>query len=438
MLRSFRFANHRSFRDEQELTLLPVYDRAQRRAVSIAAVYGANASGKSNVLDAFRFMVDAVLRSYRDWEPGGSIPRRPFRLAATSVEEPSWFAVDLVADDVRYEYGFGLDDERVIEEWLHAYPQRKRRVLFTRIGDDITFGPSVQGPKAALPELTRPGALLLTVAAHTGVESLIAVYEWFRETVRVVDLSYGAPRLPSADDYRRTAADHPARIHRLINLMQAADLGISGVQLPKSPETPASNSAEAVDKTPILRLSPGSGKTRVFYELLNASEQLQKYGDYLREDQIQLVHGKTAFPLADESAGTRGWLALLWTVLPVLEDGGVLVVDELDSRLHPLLTARLLRLFHSTDTNAHEAQLVFAAHDTSLLGTSLSHETLLRDEVWFVEKDADGASKLFPLSQFKPRHGENPERRYLGGSYGAVPFLDADDFDGAPGGPVPA
>jgi hypothetical protein len=132
--------------------------------------------------------------------------------------------------------------------------------------------------------------------------------------------------------------------------------------------------------------------------------------------------------LQDESDGTRAWLELLLTVLAVLRAGDVLVVDEIDASLHPLLTTRLVGLFRDPETNPRGAQLIFSTHDASLLGTMLGEEVLARDQVWFVEKDAEGASSLYPLTDFKPRTGENTERRYLGGSYGAVPVLDAHEF----------
>lgn len=485
MLRSFRFANHRSFRDEQELCLLPVYDRAGRSVVQVAAIYGANASGKSNVLDAFRFMAEAVQHSYAQWDPAGAIPRLPFRLSPEGAAEPSWFAVDVVAEGVRYEYGFSLDDGRVVEEWLHSYPQRKKRMLFSRKRDEITFGASVGGPKASLSGMTRPSALLLTVAAHAGVEPLLAVYHWFRNAVRVVDLSAGPPSPPSTDAYRSLSEAAPRRAERLIELLKAADLGISGVRLPElspiripirfrewaegsSPELTeqlgeylrqlrsqqdaakhsAMSTGPTVEGSPIVEWIQYEHPDRkdpapITVWLAKKALEENEYGGArwlataADEPELQLVHGDVVLPMADESAGTRGWFALLWLALPVLDDGGLLVVDELDSHLHPLLTARLLQLFHSAETNPRGAQLIFAAHDTSLLGTSLSRETLRRDEVWFVEKDVDGSSKLFPLTRFRPRNGENPERRYLGGSYGAVPFLDDEAF-GDPSGSVPA
>jgi AAA15 family ATPase/GTPase len=146
--------------------------------------------------------------------------------------------------------------------------------------------------------------------------------------------------------------------------------------------------------------------------------------------ELKFVHGRneSPFDLDEESAGTLSWLAMLPMILDALDEGLVVAVDEIDTSLHPLLTAQFVRLFHSPETNPNGAQLIFTTHDSSLLGTMIGDQLLDRDEIWFVEKSKDGASALYPLTDFKPREGHNIERRYLGGSYGAVPVLDPQDF----------
>ena len=140
---------------------------------------------------------------------------------------------------------------------------------------------------------------------------------------------------------------------------------------------------------------------------------------------VQGKHGAT-LSYAEQSAGTQAWVALLDHVLTALEQGSALVIDEIDTSLHPRLTARLIELFQDRRTNPKTAHLIFATHDASLLGTSFGREILRRDQVWFVEKDTEGATALFPLTDFHPRKDESTERRYLGGSYGAVPGVFSD------------
>ncbi|MEJ2578723.1 MAG: AAA family ATPase [Kineosporiaceae bacterium] len=148
VLRSFRLENHRSFQGEAELLLLPSY-ATQRSAVPVAAVYGANAAGKSNLLDGLRFMSRAVRDSYRRWEPEGGVPRRPYRLDPASLARPSTFVVDLVLDGTRYVYGFTVDDDHVLQEWLYGYPHVKRRVIFEREGSATEFGSTVVESRAS-------------------------------------------------------------------------------------------------------------------------------------------------------------------------------------------------------------------------------------------------------------------------------------------------
>lgn len=210
----------------------------------------------------------------------------------------------------------------------------------------------------------------------------------------------------------------------LVSLVSAADVGITDLYVEE---------AEDLDYTRFLerRLKQASER-QDSAAISRISQQLeQAHSDAPRtRPEIKTVHGDYSrpFEIYDESAGTQAWLELLPQVLNVLSQGRTLMVDEIDTSLHPLLTSRLVGLFQEDRTNPYGAQLIFTTHDTSLLGTMMGEEVLRRDQVWFVEKDGAGASELYALSDFKPRKEENTERRYLRGSYGAVPFVDVDDF----------
>ena len=382
MLRSFRVANHRSIRDEQEWLLLPVYGEEQ--AVPVAAIYGANASGKSNLLDALEFMASAVRDSFRRWSPNGGVPRSPFKLDAAVAAQPSTFVVELVLDGVRYTYGFVVDSSAVRHEWLYSYPEKRRRILFERDGDDVKVGttvPELDTELDVLRRLTRPNALFLSVAVQSNVAQLLPLYQYFDE---MLAFRSGG----SVDDLEQVLGvlgSSTGEADRLAGLVRVADVGISDVGI------------------------------------------VRHEGD--RENHIGFIHGRdSVFTFNEESEGTRSWVRMLPVVLTALDHGRTLVIDEIDTSLHPRLTARLVRLFQELETNPNGAQLVFTTHDTSLLGTMLGDEVLKRDQVWFVEKSPDGLSVLYPLTDFKPRKGENTERRYLGGSYGAVPVLSDQEF----------
>lgn len=401
MLLGFRVENHRSIKEEQQLLLAPVYeaDRPQGadwEAVPVAAIFGANAAGKSNVVGALRYMAGMVRSSHRDAEPGERIERYPFALDVGAVGEPSWYVVDLLLDGVRFTYGFSLEDERVADEWLYGYPHGRKRVVFQRDGDDFTFGDT--SPRRELDlvrRITAPNVLFLSVAARSQQESVLPVYRWFR---RALVFEAGVGRLPHRWVLRKIglALQRSERVPSIVALLRAADLGI--VNVGAEWET---DEDERVGRSPHIWVEQQArrGTVRLGYD--------------------------------DQSAGTKALLAYAEPVLTTLENGGLLVVDEIDSSLHPRLTSHLIRLFQEKETNPRGAQLLLTTHDASLLGRSGGEEILKRDQVWFVEKDAHGETALFPLSDFKPRQEENRERRYLGGSYGAVPLLNEELFAAA-------
>ncbi|NUT91217.1 MAG: ATP-binding protein [Saccharothrix sp.] len=413
MLRSFRVGNHRSIRDEQELLLVPAYAK-DRQAVPVAAVYGANASGKSNLLDGLKFLTDAVRDSFAKWPAEGGVPRRPFRLDPAARKRPSTFVVELLDDDVRYVYGFEVDDERVLSEWLYAYPEKRKRVIFERERDEVKFGSTVADLRITLDVLEgllRSNALFLSLAARTKLGPLLPVHHWLTSKLAF------RLALPAVDETEivKLLLGESRVSRRFVDLVKVADFGVSAVGL-------------SIEMTPekLVELFGDLSRESWADSLPELALRLN-----VSELRLKLTHGdgEQAFHLGDESAGTRSWLALLPSVLGLLEDGGVLVIDEIDASLHPRLTAQLVALFRDARVNGGGAQLVFTTHDPSLLSPALGDDVLRRDEVWFVEKRDDGATDLYPLSDFHPRKdGENLARRYLGGSYGAVPNLLEGDF----------
>jgi predicted ATPase len=429
VLRSFRVANHRSIRDEQELLLMPVYDKA-RPALPIAAVFGANASGKSNLLDALLFVGQAVRNSYQRWSPTQAVPRQTFRLDQEHRDAPSWYVVEILVAGVRWTYGFEISDERVVEEWLYTYPRNRRRVIFEREGAEFRFGTTVRTSRErsrVLKELTRDNALFISVAAQSGMSDVLPVYRWFAEQLVFPQRE---PGLDELADYLTTNTGRWPEVRALIS---AADLGVSGFGLRRHPQedVQAAIARRAEAEAAAQRSLQGDGtNVEAIADLRAAERQLAVLHKRAREPRLHLLHGANGveFELNDESAGTLSWLALIPSVLTALEDGRTLLVDELDPSLHPRLLVRLLELFRDPAANTGGGQLIFTTHDASLLGTSFGTSVLERDEVWFVEKSADGATQLIALADFHPRKDENTERRYLGGSYGAVPAVYSDSL----------
>ena len=407
MLLSFRASNHRSLRSEQQLLLTPVYasdrpDEAPWEALTVAGIFGANASGKSNVLDAFQYMAYMVRWSFRENEPGGGIERHPFALDAAMLAEPSTFVVDVEIDKVRHTYGFAIDDVQVVEEWMFSYPLKKRRTIFHRHGDVFEYGEhSPKGLRQA-ELLTEPNVLFLSVAARSKQQVLRPLYEWFQTIAwRTPDGKYAMPSGgPVTQD-----------VSRLAGLLRAADTGIADAIMLD----------ESDDEYVALVNSGGGGEGKL----------------PPRRKRLHFQHrgtdGNAILSFAEQSTGTRYLYRLGRLAFRSLDSGSPLVVDELDSSLHPFLAARLIRLFRDPEVNTHGAQLIFTSHDASLLGRVQGEEILLRDHIWFTEKDECGATELFPVSEFKPRSEENRERRYLAGRYGAVPLIDDELFAAALG-----
>ncbi|MFG3528872.1 ATP/GTP-binding protein [Streptomyces sp. NPDC047917] len=415
MLLNFRVSNHRSIREEQELQLHPAYDADRPsgtdwQAVPVAGLFGANAAGKSNLLGALEYMARMVVNSHRDAEPDDGVTRRPFRLDTAALDEPSWYVVDLLLDGVRFTYGFSVDDERVLDEWLYSYPHGKKRKIFERPDGDVQPGDSQAKRELELVEnITEPNVLFLTMAARSRQLDFRPVYDWF-----LTDLRFGRQgpgRLAGSDMARML--ESPERHPELMALLRAADLGIEE----------CGTERVLLDEDALRQRYGGRLPARLLARLEEEGPQ-----EHLRP---WLGHrgrtGVVRMDLHEQSAGTRALLEQAPRFMSVLRRGGTFVVDEIDSSLHPLLTAQLIGLFQDPATNPHGAQLVFTTHDASLLGRMGGEDILKRDQVWFLEKNRHGETELFALSEFKPRIGENHERRYLGGSYGGVPFID-DSF----------
>jgi hypothetical protein len=422
VLLRFQVTNHASLRDEQELSLIASDHRPERaeteleqghhRAVPVAAIYGTNASGKSNVVDAIGWMRGAVLSSFRTWDPAGGVPRRPFALCPDPGERPTSFSVDFTLDGVRHEFGFSVDDRQVTEEWLYFYPERKANRLYERKPDhSVVFGRALTGRKKVISELLRPNSLYLSVAAAQGHPQLGAVYRWFRSGLRTaVDGNY-RERLDHTVGLLDTDRDGPDPAS-VMALIRFADLGVSGLATEEPDE-------ETVAEHQRL--------TRVVRDVLGDRVRVEGPGRHTVRVEHRTDEGVFALGLAEESSGTRTWIGLMGPVLTTLVHGSVLCVDELDARLHPYLTDAVVGMFQSPEINRSGAQLVFTTHEAALLGRNVRTQ-LFRDQVWFTEKDPGSlATRLFPMTDFHVRDSvENLEKRYLAGRYGAVPHLDDD------------
>ncbi len=424
MLLRFQFRNHRSFRDEQDFSMIAGNYREHEDVVRrvetfhegvlpVAAVYGANASGKSNMLKALEFLRSAVLRSHRDWKPDGGVPRDRF-MGASQGDTASEYVVDFLLDGIQYQFGFSADSEVIQSEWLHAYPSRRRQVWYERkAGAKMTFGPNMSGAKRSIEALTRTNSLFLSAAVQNANELVEPIYRWLTRSLTITRV--GMKSMPVPRSTISTLQQDRDFKDAFLALVKGADFGIEQMRM--------------VEESPKPETVEYAGRVAAAMPLLSPDAKVPDLPSTRPE--LRFMHrGGQEFQGNQESDGTRSYIALLGPALKALRSGGTVCVDELDSSLHPHLAVKIVRLFQEKESNPKDAQLIFNTHDTNLL----SHAGLRRDQIWFCEKASDGATAIYPLSDFKPRKEENLETGYLQGRYGAIPFLNEGAFTAALGG----
>ena len=338
--------------------------------------------------------------------------RRAFRLDPEQESAPSRFEVDLVLHGVRHEYGFVIDDDRVRAEWAYRYPRGKAALLFRRDGDEVTLGERNRAKGRAVIEILRPDSLLLSVAAAANHPDLAPLWEWFAENLLLTE----AANRPHRWAYTAGLLREEQRRDQVLSLLQAVDLGITDARVREmDPQV-----AERIRRA--LRIIRGQEE--------EAEGREQGLAEI--EPLVMLSHrgsaGDVEFGPGEESLGTMVWLGLSGPILDALAQGTVLLVDEIETSLHPDLVNQLVRLFQSPESNPKAAQLIFNSHQTSLLGDTKGERVLGRDQVWFTEKHNDGATMLYPLADLSPRNDEAIERRYRAGRYGAAPILAPQEF----------
>lgn len=414
MLVEFSVTNFRSIRERQTLSLVAASGKEHRdRNVLVpaapatpdvlrsAVIYGPNAAGKSNFILALRFVRDFVLNSASKGQKDDAIPVVPFLMDAEAAEQPSEFEVVFIEHDVRYQYGFRLTSQRVEAEWLIAYPKGSPQRWFEREADadDWGFGPNFRGQRKVWQAATRGNALFLSTAVQLNAEQLGPVFDWFRRRLRIIN-PYA--RVTADFSVKQCTENTPLR-SRIIEFLAMADLGIGDVTV----EHRKFGASKYVTRF------PEAVRQQVLKDMEDEEVTEVRFSHRTPDGRDVLLD------IDEESGGTQKLFALAGPWLDVLANGWVLVIDELDTSLHPLLMRQLASMFHDPALNTKGAQLVFSTHDTSIL----DREIFRRDQVWFVEKDRSLQSHLYPLSDFSPRKEENFARGYLQGRYGALPFV---------------
>ncbi len=422
MLIKFTLQNYKTFRDKVELSMIAanhdkLYEESNvclcteknLRLLRSVAVYGANASGKSKLMEALQFMRIFILASSRESQKGDSIPVVPFMLSTLTSDKPSEFEIIFMHKNEMYRYGFEVTTEKVVSEWLFHRPKTKEVEIFYRENQSFELHSNFSvGKKLVDDKMIRDNALLLSVAAQFNDTIAGKVFEWtfgFRVITALETIGFKG--------YSAMSISNPKMKDRILQMLHKADISIKDLELR---ELELDDNKLTTIKDPLL-------KNFLFTQKKYVKSLGRVIATHDVYDADNNVVGSTAFDLEeDESSGTNQFFDLTGPIIDVIENGWVLAVDELDSKLHPKLVEKIVEIFNSKELNPKNAQLIFNTHDTNLLRADIFR----RDQVWFVEKDRFGAASLYSLADFKSkvRKGEHFEKNYIRGKYGAIPVLN--------------
>ena len=419
MIIELKVKNFRSIKDWQSFSMLAenkvkehensIFENASQNILSTAIIYGRNASGKSNILKAFRAIQYMVTESAEFKIDKEIPPFEPYKLDNSCLKLPTEFYVDFIAkDNIRYVYEIGFTATKIIYENLKFYPKSQPATLIERkYGESIKYGEYLTGRKKDIEDKLYDNQLFLSKVSTDKLEGLTSAYLFFSEGIYVStfhDTKYDNLLIHTFTN-KMAKDDIPFFKENINNLMCVADTGIEYVDI-----------KEIEIDTDILPEDMSDEKKQELVEKYkHRIRTIHKKFDGEKED------GIVEFKLNDESTGTIKLLAMGGLILEALADGQVLIIDELDKSLHPKLTKALINIFHSKKTNPNNAQLIFATHDVSLL----DNELFRRDQVWFAEKEYEGYSHYYAISDISGVRQNAPfEKYYMSGRFGANPVIN--------------
>ena len=427
MLIQFSIKNFKCFKEEAKLSLIASnYDKNTREEENLfpidkfglkllrsAIVYGANASGKTKLIEGLGFMRNFILTSSKEGQIDEPIDVDPFLLSSETNEKPSIFEIIFIHKNVMYRYGFEVDKEKVHSEWLFAKSNIKEVELFYREFQNFdNHKTKFKVSDLITHDRIRPNALLLSVAASWNDKLAKKIFDWFRNCNIISGL-----REEGYEGYSigRMQKNKENKV-KTIKFLKSADLGIENLNVKT---LDFDNLPEGLPEKLKELIKKREKEEKDIEFLADVITYHKRYNsDNLFEDYIELSM------VDDESSGTKKYFALSGPILETLENGEILIVDELANKLHPNLACKLTEIFNSKEKNPKNAQLIFNTHDTNLLSSGLFR----RDQIWFTEKNRYGASGLYSLSDLKGvRKEEDYEKNYIKGKYGGIPYLG--DFE---------
>ncbi|HKX72592.1 MAG TPA: ATP-binding protein [Candidatus Saccharimonadales bacterium] len=411
MLIQFRTSNSFSFKDTAELSMVASADKTHDNVntfvrggvkfLKSAVIYGANGSGKTNLTNSFGYMRSLVL-SHTD------LRNVTFKLDKSCANKPSYFEVTFYNHDgLRCRYGFEVSEDRVIYEWLFHSKSSRETKIFTREKNGVDMGR--HGGKYVKDE-PKNNQLLIALLANQKMQAAQDVVRWFKD----VNLRSGlvSSHMSTLEKINNGNKEDKKKV---LDILHSFDIQMEDFIIKERPREPISTDGMEPAMASLVKAVNEFASTKELGPQLDVFTVRKEYHDGKDIGTVELDL------LENESDGTKKLFELASYVVDALDVGGVLIIDELESKLHPLVTKELVCIFNSSDKNKNNAQLIFTTHDTNLLRGG----HLRRDQIWFTEKDKYGASHLYSLAEYKekPRKDASLDKDYVKGRFGAIPFI---------------
>lgn len=430
MLLEFKVSNYRSIGEEQTISLIPapgqkdheqnIIFKGRYNALNAISLYGANASGKSNILNAMS-LLDKIIHISARTSSTTKLPFDPFLLREGWSNKPTTFEILFVIDEKRYRYGFDFNATEIQREWLFRKTTSREVNLFEREGEIIDVSSGFNGSSKIIDtaiEMTRSNSLFLSICDMCNYEEAKFILKWFRhfnvinglQTKRVKSKTV---ELWQIEEYKEKIQKYLCKLN-----LNVLDVNIS---------------VKDFDESDLPIEMPEDVRIQLKQKLQDAKKYEVFTTHSLYDSESKLTEDKISWKLGQyESAGTQKAFHLIGPILWALANGGVLIVDEIEAQLHPIMTINTIDLFLNKKSNPNNAQLIFATHDTNLL----SYSTLRRDQIYFAEKNNWESTEFYSLSDFKyfgekngafvsekERPDTDKEKRYIEGRYGSIPML---------------
>ena len=411
MLIEFSVKNFLSFKERNTFSMMASVDNSlednyvnigNEKLLKVTALYGANASGKSNLFKILALVSSMIIHS-NFINPNVLLPIIPFKLDKDTVNKPSEFEIKFITNGIRYVYGFIADKNKIYNEYLTYYPNGRPVKIFNRENiNEYSFNNNDEKFLNDIKDKNTDNKFFITTATNWNFEKTKPAFEFLTEKIGVV-MSYEQLNNYS---YNMYSNDLDKELEKFaLNFLERADINIKGYNVVEEKLTD-----DLINTLPDKMRPFISSNTPVY-----------------RVNTTHIVNGnKYEFDISEESLGTQVIFSFIPVIKDVVDNGKVLIIDEFDKSLHPYIVKYIVELFNNPDINKNNAQLIFNTHDTNLLDLEL----LRRDQIWFTEKNPDsGESILYPLDDFSIRKSENIEKGYLLGRYGAVPFIINNFYD---------